>query len=157
MGLEGTSTLFSAVGTGVEAYGDYSAGVAKQGAYDMAAGEVEIAEQMQLDEIQAGGEELASTQQAMYAKAGVRNSGSVLDVMLKSATNVEFDKIIAKWNYETQINQLRLQGKTAKIQGIAKAGQAIGGMGQSLLKSYSPGKVPTKTAEDGSAGTLTMG
>ena len=156
MGLEGTSTLFSAVGSGVEAYGDYSAGVAKAGAYDMAAGEVAISEQMRLEEITTGGEELASTQQAMYAKAGVRQSGSVLDVMLESATNVEFDKIIEKWNMETQINSLKLQGKTAYNQGLYKAGQAIGGLGQSLLKSSGTGKVPT-TAEGGPAGTLTMG
>lgn len=156
MGYEGASTLFSAVGTGVEAYGDYSAGVDKKASYDMAAGEVEISEQMRLEEIAAGGEELASTQQAMYAKAGVRASGSVLDVMLESATNVEFDKIIEKWNMETQINSLKLQGATAKNTGMFKAGQAISGFGQSLLKSSGTGKVPT-TAEGGPAGTLTMG
>ena len=142
MGLEGTGTLFSAAGSGVEAYGAYSAGVAKKESYDMTAEETELAGEMKLAEIEAGGEELASTQRAMYAKAGVRESGSVLDVMLESAINVEFDKIIAKWNIDTQANMLRLQGKTAKNTGIFNAGQSVEKMGLSLLSSNS-GKVPT--------------
>ena len=72
--------------------------------------------------------QVSGAQQAMYAKAGVKMSGSPLEVALDSAKEYELDKAITDYNYKLQQNKLKNQanmeryyGKVAKRQGITKA------------------------------------
>ena len=58
-----------------------------------------------------------STQRAAYAKAGVMQSGSVLDTALATATQFEYSKDIATYNAQSQANMDNYLGKEAKSQG----------------------------------------
>jgi hypothetical protein len=150
LALTATSSVLGATGS-------YMQGVAEQKSYDIAAGEVEEAGAIRIEEITQEGESLRSTQAAMYAKAGVRQSGSPLEVMLDSASGVEFDKMVEQWNTEVKAQNLRYAGKLAKQKGIMQAGQTLLGGAMKMSQYGGVGKVPTTTAEGGPAGTLTMG
>jgi hypothetical protein len=142
----------------LSAYGSYSQGVAEKKSYDIAAQEVEEAGAIKIEEIAQEGESLRSTQAAMYAKAGVRQSGSPLEVMLDSATSVEFDKMVEQWNTEVKAQNLRYAGALAKQKGMFQAGQTLLGGAMKMIQYGGVGKVPTTTtAEGGPAGSLEMG
>ena len=66
--------------TGVSAWGDIMAGSAERKAYDMNASMVEFAGEQTQEDITKQEKELTSTQRAMFAKAGVTQSGSPLEV-----------------------------------------------------------------------------
>jgi hypothetical protein len=124
MGVEGLQAL-QLGSSALSAYGSYTQGVAEKKAYGVEAQEVEMAGAEKIKEMEVAGEELTSTQRAMYAKAGVRESGSVLEVMLNSATNVEFDKLIEEWNTKVKVDALRYAGAVAKQKGEFQAGMSL--------------------------------
>jgi hypothetical protein len=68
-----------------------------------------------------------STQKAMYAKAGVEQSGSVLDTALSTATQFEYSKQVATYNAQSAANVDNYEAAMAKSQG--KMGLAMGLMG----------------------------
>lgn len=106
MGLSVAGTLGKAYGTlqmgkQIKAADEYNAALVRE------AGAMEM---YQLDKSEVS---LASTQRAMYAKAGVTQSGSPLDTMLESAAGFELDKQISKYNTESRANMLDYEGKMA--------------------------------------------
>ena len=58
-----------------------------------------------------------STQRAAYAKAGIMQSGSVLDTALQTATQFEYSKQVATYNAQSAANMDIYEGKVAKSQG----------------------------------------
>ena len=58
-----------------------------------------------------------STQKAMYAKAGVEQSGSVLDTALNTATQYEYSKQVAEFNAQSKANMDVYEANAAKSQG----------------------------------------
>lgn len=111
--------------TGVSAWGDIMAGSAERKAYDMNASMVEFAGEQTQEDITKQEKELTSTQRAMFAKAGVTQSGSPLEVMLQSKTNFEMDKAIAKYNTASKASMLRYEGTQAKNAAQFKAGMSL--------------------------------
>lgn len=86
-----------------------------------------------------------SAQQAGYAKAGVRTSqGSPLEVMIDSAAQFELDKMLAKFNAQTQAAQLENEanqrikmGKAAEKSGYAAGtGTLLSTVGNSASSYY---------------------
>ena len=75
--------------TGVSAWGDIMAGSAERKAYDMNASMVEFAGEQTQEDITKQEKELTSTQRAMFAKAGVTQSGSPLEVILQAASSLK--------------------------------------------------------------------
>jgi hypothetical protein len=74
-----------------------------------------------------------ATQKAMYAKAGVEQSGSVLDVALSTATQYEYSKQVANFNAESAANMDTYEGKIAKSQGeMGLATGILGAVGKLL-------------------------
>lgn len=117
-GLKGLGSVFSAFGflqQGKQIAGadEYNAQLAIQ------SGEIQI------QDLDTAGEMVMSTQKAMYSKAGVALTGSPLDTMLESATNVERDKQIVNYNVQSKVNMLRYQGDVAKYESKMKAGSAL--------------------------------
>jgi hypothetical protein len=109
-GIKGLGMLGSAVGS-------YMQGVEQQQAAEYNAALVRqqgIIEQRQLDKSEVG---LLSTQKAMFAKAGVTQSGSPLDTALSSAAGFELDKQIAKYNTQSRANMIEWEGEQAKKSG----------------------------------------
>lgn len=123
----------------ISAAGQKQQGIQEQGAYNYNAALADI----QAKEIAASGEitqeelaerelSLRSTQEAMYAKAGVMLSGSALEVMLQSATDYEFDRSIARYNTAVKISEAQSQaqvqryyGDLARMEGKAKSGMTL--------------------------------
>ena len=141
-------TALTALGTGLGAFGQYSQSMAEKKAYDIEAGEVEAAGKIEQYQMGEREESLRSTQTALYAKAGVKLSGSPLEVMLHSATEAEFDKMIAQYNTELKAQQLRYAGALAANEGEFKMGMTL--LGGALKFADYVGKVPTtpKGTED---------
>jgi hypothetical protein len=114
-----TGDILKGVGTGLSMFGEYEQGIAEKSAYDFNAtldeysAEAEkVAGAETQREIGIGEESMLSTQRAMYAKAGVTESGSPLDVMLQSASNAEMTKSIA--NYNSAIKELQYKSKASQ-------------------------------------------
>ena len=124
--------LSQAIGTGLQAYGSYKAGKDEQKAYDVQAQLVLQEASLKKEEIAASEEALAGEQRQAYAKAGVKLSGSALDVMLDSATQYEFDKLVVDYNARVKSQILEYQGKVAKNAGLFKAGQTLFGFAQKI-------------------------
>ena len=119
------ATSLQIVGALGKAYGTIQTGREIKTADDYNAALVRESGVMQ--EYQIGKEEvgLLSTQRAMYAKAGVTQSGSPLDTALQSAAGFELDKQIAKYNTESKANMLEWEGKMAKQKAQQQAGMQL--------------------------------
>lgn len=117
--------------------GDLMVGDEKAGAYDYNADLALQQGQIQLEQLDTSEEDLLSTQKAMYAKAGVTQSGSPLDAALNSATQAEMDKQISRYNTESKVNMYRYQAQVAESQAKVKAGNDLfsgaGSMALSLM------------------------
>ena len=149
--------VLSLVGSGVSAAGQYQTGIDTKKAYDTYASQIETAGGFEQSKMIGAIESLSSTQRALYAKSGVRMTGSPLEVMLQSASDAEFDRMIAEWNYRTQAQNARTSGRNAKTAGAMAATSTLIGGAAKAYGNYGGGRVPTKTAEGGPSGTLTMG
>ena len=69
-----------------------------------------------------------STQEAMFAKAGVTMSGSPLDTALNTASNFEMTKQVETYNAASKANELNYEGAVAKQQGeFGAAGSLLQG------------------------------
>jgi len=135
----------SLLGTGAQMYGEYQAGSAQQEALNIQA--AQLYEQGR-EKIEAIGEEevqMAGAQIAAYAKAGVMLSGSPLDVMLHTATNFEYDKLMAKYTTESAASAARYKGRMAMLGAIGEMGQSLTNWGVKSIMSYGT-KIPTKEA-----------
>jgi len=108
-----------------KAFGDYMKGQQQSQAYEYNAELVRQEEQIAL--MQIGKEEVAllSTQRAAYARAGVTQSGSPLDVALGTATEFELDKQITRYNAESKARMLEWEAKKAKQAGTFSAGMDL--------------------------------
>ena len=79
-------------------------------------------EQQQLSDY---GRSLRSTQETHYAASGVKgDTGSALDVMTHSAMNVEKEKLISKYNYQSRMIQYDANQKKATIENENASKQA---------------------------------
>lgn len=72
-------------------------------------------------------------QRAQYAKAGVTMSGSPLDTALNTATQVELDKQINRYNTQSKANMLNYEADVAKSQAKIKSGEQLLSGGISIL------------------------
>lgn len=113
--------------------GAYMQGQEMAGAYEYNASLELMKGQFEVEEI--SGEEAAklSTQKAEYAKAGVEQSGSVLDVALNTATNMEYDKQVAMFNAKSAAAMDDYEAKMAKSKGDMGLSMGILGAAVSLL------------------------
>jgi len=68
---------------------------------------------------------LLSIQSAAYARVGVTQSGSPLDVALGTATEFELDKQITRYNAESKARMLEWEAKKAKQAGTFSAGMDL--------------------------------
>jgi hypothetical protein len=107
--------------------GAYMQGEEMAGAYEYNASLALMKGQFEVEEISGKEEETLSTQKAMYAKSGVEQSGSVLDVALDTATNYEYDKQVATFNAESAANMDNYEAAMAKSKG--QMGLATGILG----------------------------
>jgi len=105
--------------------GDLMVGQEQAGAYDYNADLAAEQGQIQIEQLDMAEEDLLGTQKAMYAKAGVTQSGSPLDTALNSATQAEMDKQISKYNTESKVNMDRYKAALAESQGKVKAGEDL--------------------------------
>jgi hypothetical protein len=76
-----------------------------------------------------------STQEAMFAKAGVTMSGSPLDTALNTASNFEMTKQVETYNAASAANMDKYKGEVAAQQGefsaagdLLKGAEGIGGL-----------------------------
>lgn len=118
-------------GIGIGAYGSILQGEQQQDAYNYNADLAMQQEGFTEDQLDAYGEEVLSTQKAIYARSGVAYSGSALDAAVKSASHVDLNKQIVKYNAESKANMDRYYGEVSAAQGKIKAGETLlsGGLG----------------------------
>lgn len=112
-GLNTMGAGLTAVSTGLGAIGGLMKGSSEKAALDAQANEVETAGIITKEQLTQEEEALRSQQASAYARAGVKQSGSVLDVMLDSATDYEFDKLTADYNTKIKAMNLRYAGQQA--------------------------------------------
>lgn len=123
--LSGLAMGLNIAGTLGKSYGALMVGKEKAAADEYNAALVRQEEQY--TEYQIGEEEvaMASTQRAMFAKAGVTQSGSALDTMLHTATQYELTKQVTKYNAESKARMYEYQAAVAKQQGQFGAGMNL--------------------------------
>ena len=129
----GLGTAIKAGSSIMAGVGAYMQGQEMAGAYEYNASLELMKGQFEVEEI--SGEEAAklSTQKAEYAKAGVEQSGSVLDVALNTATNMEYDKQVAMFNAKSAAAMDDYEAKMAKSKGDMGLSMGILGAAVSLL------------------------
>lgn len=112
-------------------FGALQIGNEEAGAYEYNASLAQDQEKIDLDQLDREGTILASEQRAGYLKSGVTLSGSPLDTMVQSASQVALDKQIIEYNTKSKVDMLNYEGQVAKNQGKFKMGQSIlsGGIG----------------------------
>ena len=141
------SSVLSLAGTATQMFGQYEQGKSSQIAYDVQA--EQITEQGREKVEQIGEEEtvMAGRQTAAYARAGVMQSGSALDVMLHTATNYEYDKLTAKYNTESAASAARYKGRMSMLGAYGNMGSTLTQWGvQTMLRNGKFGdtqKIPT--------------
>jgi len=128
--------------TGLQAYGAFSQGKAEQQAYEQSADLITQSAALEKEKITREATIMQGTQRAAYARSGVKISGSALDVMLNTASNYEYDKMIVDYNAKLQSSQQRYYGQQAYSQGMFKVGQSLLSYGANAFSGY---KIPTKT------------
>lgn len=109
----------------LKGFGDLEVGKQEAGAYEYNAQLAEDEGSITQYQLGYAEEGLLSTQRAMYAKAGVTQSGSPLDVAVQSATQAEMDKQIARYNTESKANMYRYEAQVAQSQSKIKAGEDL--------------------------------
>lgn len=125
----------TAGGSILSAFGDIMAGDESQQADEYNAGLALEQGQFEVQDLNTGEADTLSTQRAMYAKAGVTQSGSPMDTALNTATNFEMDKQITTYNAASQANMDEYEGKVAVQQGDFKAAGALLQGGESVATS----------------------
>jgi hypothetical protein len=129
----GLGTAIKAGSSIMAGVGAYMQGQEMAGAYEYNASLELMKGQFEVEEISGKEDETLSTQKAMYAKAGVEQSGSVLDVALDTATNYEYDKQVATFNAQSAANMDEYEAKMAKSKGDMGLSMGILGAAVSLL------------------------
>ena len=129
----GAGTITSAFGSILQGVGGYMQGQEEAGADEYNASLALMQGEFNVEQIGLSEGETLSTQKAMYAKAGVEQSGSVLDTALNTATNFEYDKQVATFNAQSAANNDKYEAAVAKQQGafalgagVAEAGLDVG-------------------------------
>ena len=113
----GMGQAFSAGASVMAGVGAYMQGQEMAGAYEYNASLELMKGQFEVEEISGAEASKLSTQKAEYAKAGVEQSGSVLDVALNTATNMEYDKQVAMFNAKSAAAMDDYEAKMAKSKG----------------------------------------
>ena len=92
-------------------------------------------QQASADQIRAG-KRLAGKQRARFAKAGVEQSGSVLDVLAQTAADAQLNADRARAGFEQDAQDLESRGGTARTAGILGAGKTLLGAGPSFKSLF---------------------
>lgn len=147
--------IASIAGTAMSAYGQIQAGsaksrIAEQNAQiaEANARQSELATADQLEQLASHTRLVLGKQKAGFAKAGVKRSGTVLDVLTETANKADRDAYriketgrFAVEGFTTQAAQQRYMGKVAKQQSYFGAGSTLlTGFGQTAL-AYRLGKM----------------
>lgn len=133
--------------TALKAYGEHKSYKDQSSASSFNAGlselQARLIEQSSfLDQYRMGRQkkQFTSMQRAQYARSGVTSEGSPLEVMADSASQLELDKQIAKYNadiqknqYLSQANQQREQAKALKRQSIISPFTTLLGFGSAFV------------------------
>lgn len=131
----GAGTLTSAFGSVIQGIGGYMQGQEEAGADEYNASLALMQGEFNVQNIGLQEGETLSTQKAMYAKAGVEQSGSVLDTALNTATNFEYDKQVATFNAKSAANMDQYEARVAKQQGGFALGAGIAEAGLDIASS----------------------
>jgi hypothetical protein len=126
--------------TVMQGIGQYQQGEQQKKAYDYNASQIEAQGALKVFEIEGEEAVMAGRQRAAYAKAGVMNSGSALEVEMQTQSIYEFDKIVAKYNADSQAGMQRYYGAVAQNNARFKMGQTLLG-GAIKMGDYM--KIPT--------------
>lgn len=112
-------------------FGAMQIGNEEAGAYEYNANLALEQEKVDLDKLSREETILGGEQRAGYLKAGVTLSGSALDVMVQSASQVELDKQITHYNAQSKADMYNYEAQVAKNQGKFKMGESLlsGGIG----------------------------
>ena len=129
----GAGTLTSAFGSILSGIGGYMQGQEEAGADEYNASLALMEGEFNVEQIGLQEKNTLSTQKAMYAKAGVEQSGSVLDTALNTATNFEYDKQVATFNSQSAANMYDYKARVAKQQGAFALGSGIAEGALSLI------------------------
>jgi hypothetical protein len=144
------------VSSGLQAYGQYLQGKQEQAAYEYEAKAIEQAGKLEVYKIGKEKEIATGIQRAAYARANVLLKGSPLDVMLNTASNYEFEKLVTKYNIEQEANLKRYYGRTAMTTAKYKMGMTLLG-GAIKMMDYLPTSSTPQRGTTGGPATTSYG
>ncbi len=126
--------LITALGSLAGAGAQIGTGISAGKAFDRSASlSRQRGQQASADQIRAG-KRLAGKQRALFAKAGVEQSGSVLDVLAQTAADAQLNADRARAGFEQDAQDLESRGGTARTAGILGAGKTLLGAGPSFVE-----------------------
>lgn len=132
----------AAIGAGVSAIGTVTQGIrmnkAEQYNADVAEQKGEAIRRSTDFEIARRREDtdsLVSRQRALYAKAGVKFSGSPLTVMVDTIADAEFDNAILDYNAKVGISAAQSEAEHRRASGKAMVGESYVKAGSTLLQT----------------------
>lgn len=151
------ATAFAAVGTGLKVFGQIQQGQQQKQVFEFNAAvnrqKAQLAAEagkLRVDRLRRQKKTFNAKQQAAFAKAGVRLTGSPLQVLADTATELEFDILIEDFN--TRVGVLNattaaeldiLRGKQSQQSSLISAGSSLLTQLPGFVSSGNLGNIPT--------------
>lgn len=125
---------------GLESIGDYmsyrglaTASDLQAGLLDLQAGSITESGIQQSEMIRSQGDRFLSRQKAIYAKAGVKFTGSPADVYRQTEKNISLDVLRTRLNAVQKANALRMEALQERIAAGQARTRSIQALGQGVL------------------------
>ena len=118
-------SMLAAIGPIVIAGMQIVQGFAQSAAHEANAAAARAAGSHDVYKLKRKQEPLTSTQQALYAKCGVRLEGSPLEVIADSYAQYELDIAITKYNTEALVSRYKSAAFASRFGGFIKAGTTL--------------------------------
>ena len=113
-------------------------------------------------QIEVQKEVIEARQRVLYAKAGVSYAGTPFEVMMRSAEDALWDKVVndyntqvGMWQQENQAQMYRYYGKVYRQQGLFKAGTTLLTAGAEIGMRFPKKPNTSSTIEGGKGGQFT--
>jgi hypothetical protein len=146
-------TSLSAITGGLDSFGEAGQLMAAASGYKQQGQLLEVSAkgalaggELQAGQVRQSGDKFIARQRAMYAKAGVKFTGSPASVWAETEKNIQLDVVNTKLNAAARANaigfealQMRNQARFAKSQAWAKASQGLIKIGTSFAMQAGAG------------------
>ncbi len=128
--------LITALGSLAGAGAQIGTGISAGKAADRQAKEARRRGALVAEDERRKGRRLAGKQRAAFAKGGVTQSGTVLDVLAQTAADSEINALRAALGFEQQADAFNTQATSLRTAGVLGAGKTLLGAGQTFEEVF---------------------